>query len=167
MWHLYLVRSYYKPYINNSNHIASWVKNIDCISPVFSLFTNLYLWLGMRFHFNLCQLYFFTSQISNTLCYQDSISPVFIVIKLLMDLYRMEFIYNIQKSHLKKDTVFQTNIVNTLENCLFVELPGFEHRQTESKSVVLPLHHSSIPILLQHKCDKPTINIITVIWLIM
>ena len=43
---------------NNSNHITSWIKNIDCISPVFSLFTKLYLWLGMRFHFNLCQLYF-------------------------------------------------------------------------------------------------------------
>ena len=25
----------------------------------------------------------------------------------------------------------------------FVELPGFEPRQTESESVVLPLHHSS------------------------
>ena len=36
------------------------------------------------------------------------------------------------------------DIVNILENCLFVELPGFEPRQTESKSVVLPLHHSSI-----------------------
>ena len=48
-----------------------------------------------------------------------------------------------------------------------VELTGFEPVLNEPKSFVLPLHHSSIPILLQHKCDKPTINIITVIWLIM
>ena len=30
-----------------------------------------------------------------------------------------------------------------------VELPGFEPGQTEPKSVVLPLHHSSVPIGVQ------------------
>ena len=30
-----------------------------------------------------------------------------------------------------------------------VELPGFEPGQTEPKSVVLPLHHSSVPIEMQ------------------
>ena len=33
---------------------------------------------------------------------------------------------------------------------IFIELPGFEPRQTDSESVVLPLHHSSV----HHKFKK-------------
>jgi len=33
---------------------------------------------------------------------------------------------------------------NSTKGAYFVDLPGFEPRQTESKSVVLPLHHRSL-----------------------
>ena len=38
---------------------------------------------------------------------------------------------------------------------VLVELPGFEPGQTEPKSVVLPLHHSSVP-----SCKDTTIFIL-------
>ena len=41
-----------------------------------------------------------------------------------------------------------------------VEIPGFEPGQTEPKSVVLPLHHISIPVAkIQYFCISTTYNI--------
>ena len=66
----------------------------------------------------------------------------------------VSLIYRLGESFNKKET--GANSLKT-ENSYFVELLGFEPRQTEPKSVVLPLHHSSITVknpIFQWECKN-------------